>query len=126
MQTYTMGRCVKMNKKYIIIPGCSDLNRGDQALVWETKRLLENSGHKGEFYLTAEKNEPVKQSENHGINIIVPLMEHPSRVFKSKENISYSKTLKVKWGIVALFDLILSTFYLTKLGRRFVRLFFDR
>ena len=35
-----------MDKKYIIIPGCSDLNRGDQALVWETKRLAEGHSRK--------------------------------------------------------------------------------
>ena len=38
-------------KKYVIIPGCSDLNRGDQALVWETKRLAEDAGFKGDYYL---------------------------------------------------------------------------
>ena len=42
-------------KKYIIIPFCSDLNRGDQALVWETKRIAEESGFKGKYYLIAEK-----------------------------------------------------------------------
>lgn len=93
-------------KKYVIIPGCSDLNRGDQALVWETKRLAEDSGFTGEFYLTSEKNEPIEQSKEQGLKIITPILEHPSRKFKNKENISYTRTLKVKWGIVAIFDLL--------------------
>lgn len=100
--------------KYIIIPGCSDLNRGDQALVWETKRLAEEAGHVGEFYLTSERNEPVKQSEEAGLKIIHPILEHPSRKFKSKENIHYTKTLKIKWGFVALGDFIGSMLLLWK------------
>lgn len=110
-----------MNKKYVIIPGCSDLNRGDQALVWETKRLAENSGYIGDFFLTAEANEPVSQSEKEGIAIITPIMEHPSRMFKSKENISYSLFLKIKWGIVALCDLFTSLFYYTGITRKLIR-----
>lgn len=97
--------------KYIIIPGCSDLNRGDQALVWETKRIAENAGYKGEYYLTTEANEPTSQSENEGLHIIKPVLEHPSRVFKSKENMSYGFSLKIKWGLVALFDFICSLLY---------------
>lgn len=72
---------------YVIIPGCSDLNRGDQALVWETKRLAEEAGYVGEYFLTSEKNEPVEQSLKTGLKIITPILEHPSRKFKSKENI---------------------------------------
>lgn len=93
-------------KKYVIIPGCSDLNRGDQALVWETKRIGEESGFVGQYYLTSERNEPVEQSLKKEIKIIQPILEHPSRKFKNKQNISYTKSLKIKWGIVALFDLI--------------------
>ena len=102
----------KNMNKYIIIPGCSDLNRGDQALAWETKRLAEECGFKGEFYLTTERNEPTAQSEKKGLNIISPIHEHPSRKFKNKENIKYTKKLKVKWGIVSLMDLIGSIFVL--------------
>lgn len=94
--------------KYIIIPGCSDLNRGDQALVWETKRIAEKAGYKGEYYLTSEKNEPVNQSMEFGLRIILPILEHPSRMFKNKNNINYTKILKIKWGIIASLDLVKS------------------
>lgn len=87
--------------KYLIVPGCSDLNRGDQALVWETKRLAEECGFEGKYYLTTEQNEPVEQSKKKDIEIVYPILEHPSRKFKSKQNIRYTKTLKIKWGIVA-------------------------
>lgn len=35
---------------YVIAPVCSDLNRGDQALVWETKELAEAAGYKGKYF----------------------------------------------------------------------------
>jgi len=112
-----------MEKKYIIIPGCSDLNRGDQALVWETKRLAEENGFTGEYYLTAEKNEPVEQSKNQGIHIIRPVMEHPSRIFKNKENMEYNFWLKLKWGFVSVIDFFRSLLYLTKPTRNFIKIF---
>lgn len=108
-------------KKYVIIPGCSDLNRGDQALVWETKRLAEDAGYIGEYYLTSEKNEPIEQSTEKRIKIITPLIEHPSRKFKNKENIRYTKVLKLKWGIVAFFDLISSLLLLINPLRKFFK-----
>lgn len=115
-----------MNNKYIIIPGCSDLNRGDQALVWETKQLAEDCGFIGDFYLTTEQNEPVDQSKQIGLNIITPIMEHPSRAFSNKENISYDIKLKIKWGVVSIFDFIGSLFYFTKPTRNFAKLFLKK
>ncbi len=115
-----------MDKKYIIIPGCSDLNRGDQALVWETKRLAEENGFTGTYYLTAEKNEPAKQSKNQGIHIIRPIMEHPSRVFKNKENMEYNLWLKLKWGFISVIDFFTSLFYFTTPTRNFMKLFLFR
>lgn len=111
--------------KYLIVPGCSDLNRGDQALVWETKRLAEESGFEGKYYLTSEQNEPVAQSQKKGLEIICPILEHPSRKFKNKENIKYTKTIKVKWGIVAFFDLTASLLILSNHTRNFVKFFLD-
>lgn len=108
-------------KKYIIIPGCSDLNRGDQALVWETKRLAEEAGFKGEYYLMSERNEPVGQSFAQGIKITHPILEHPSRKFKNKKNIRYTKALKLKWGIVAVGDLFASLFLLWKPTREIAK-----
>lgn len=109
--------------KYLIVPGCSDLNRGDQALVWETKRLAEECGFEGKYYLTTEQNEPVEQSKKKDIEIVYPILEHPSRKFKSKQNIRYTNTLKIKWGIVAFFDLIESLFILGNGTRKIVKKF---
>lgn len=95
-------------KKYIIIPNCSDLNRGDQALVWETQRIAEEAGYIGKYYVTVEDNEPIEQSRQHGLTPISMLLKHPSRFFKYNDNITYNFTLKMKWGIIAVFDLMFS------------------
>lgn len=100
-----------MSKKYIIIPGCCDLNRGDQALGWETKRIAEDSGFVGEYSILAEKGEPVVQSKREGYEILVPVLEHPSRNFKKKENINYTFLIKIKWGTVAVLDFFISLLY---------------
>lgn len=110
-----------MPNSYVIVPCCSDLNRGDQALVWETRRIAEDAGLKGRYYFTSEANEPVVQSEKHGFTRILPVLEHPSRKYKNKENVQYNAALKLKWGIVALGDLIVSLCLLTKAGRKILR-----
>jgi colanic acid/amylovoran biosynthesis protein len=111
------------NNMYVIIPGCSDLNRGDQALVWETKRIAEDAGFEGDYYLTSEKNEPVSQSQQFGLNIIQPILEHPSRLFDNKNNVTYSPLLKFKWGFVASFDLLMSLLFLNKFARALLKPF---
>lgn len=106
---------VNTMKKYLIIPPCSDFNRGDQALVWETARFAEDAGYKGEFYFMAEAMEPVEQSVKHGLKSMVPILDHPSKRFKSKENIKLDWKLIMKWGSVSLMDLTWSLLLLTPL-----------
>lgn len=110
-----------MSNSYVIVPCCSDLNRGDQALVWETRRIAEDAGLKGKYYFTSEANEPVVQSEERGFTRILPVLEHPSRKYKNKENVQYNAALKLKWGIVAFGDLIVSLCLLTKPGRKLLK-----
>lgn len=100
--------------KYIIIPSCSDFNRGDQALVWETEHFAKDAGFDGEFYFMAEANEPVEQSVKHGLKVVMPVLEHPSKKFKSKENININWKILLKWGSVSLIDLCWSLLLLTK------------
>lgn len=110
-----------MNKKYIIIPGCCDLNRGDQALGWETCRIAKDAGFIGEYSLLAEREEPISQSISEGYKVIIPILEHPSRKFISKDNIVYDLSTKIKWGLVALKDFVYSFFLLkSKKFRKFV------
>lgn len=110
--------------RYIIIPGSSDLNRGDQALAWETKAVAEDAGFLGGYSILAESGEPDQQSKDEGYNILSPVLEHPSRYFKNKDNINYTNKKKVLWGFVALLDTIQSLFNLTFVGRKtFMKVF---
>lgn len=98
----------RKKRSYIIIPGCCDLNRGDQALGWETKRIAQDAGFDGEYSILAERDEPIKQSLSEGYDVLVPVLEHPSRKFSKRDNIIYNRSTKLKWGIVALKDLLRS------------------
>lgn len=89
---------------FLILPGCDDRNRGDQALIWETVDLAKQAGYNGKYYMVAGKSE-ASQSEREGISGIPYILKHPSR-FSTKKNISYSISLKVRWGLIALFDII--------------------
>lgn len=101
--------------KYLVIPPCSDFNRGDQALVWETVRFAKDAGYNGDFYFMAEAKEPVEQSLKHGLNVMSPVLEHPSKRFNSKDNIAMDWKLILKWGSVSLIDLTWSLMLLTSL-----------
>ncbi|MBW8382047.1 MAG: polysaccharide pyruvyl transferase family protein [Youngiibacter sp.] len=109
--------------QYIIIPSCSDLNRGDQALTWETIRIAKDAGFNGEYSMLRSGSEPVHQSEEEGIKILNSILLHPSRKFKSNENIKYNMALILKWGIVALIDLLASLLILSKVTRNFAKVF---
>lgn len=101
--------------KYLIIPPCSDFNRGDQALVWETARFAKEAGYEGDYYFMAETKEPVEQSLSHGLKPVQPILEHPSKRFKSTKNISMNFQLILKWGVVSVMDLTWSLLLLTPL-----------
>lgn len=92
---------------YIILPGCDDGNRGDQALVWETKKVAQEAGYYGQFHMLCSCTDAL-QSKRVGINPILPILRHPGRKFKNKNNSHYGISLLVRWGTVAVGDFILS------------------
>ena len=104
-------------KKYLVLPTNTDLNRGDQALIWNTIELAQRAGFNGEYYMLSEEKELTLQSQRRGINIIKPILKHPGRKFKTKENNEYSRGLLVKWGLVATSDFLKSILLLMKLFR---------
>lgn len=107
-------------RKFVILPSNNDLNRGDQALIWETIEVAKKAGCTGEFYMLAEKESLTKQSQSVGINVLTPILKHPSRKFKTKENNEYNSKLLLKWGSVASIDFISSMMMLTRLTRAII------
>jgi colanic acid/amylovoran biosynthesis protein len=122
-----------MKNKILVVPGNTDLNRGDQALVWESIRLFEDLYPNLEVYLyesgstIEEKNLQKSQTQSRGYNFITRILLHPRVKAKSGSNnskeVNYSKITYVKWGFVAVFDLfntllLISRFsFMNKLGR---------
>lgn len=79
-------------KKILILPTNLDLNRGDQALVWEAARLIEDVyGKENVSYRIMASNlgedaEVQKvQTRARGYSFVNQLLEHPERNTKSNE-----------------------------------------
>lgn len=110
---------MKKCKIGLIIPTCSDLNRGDQALVLETMRVMKSSMDIEDIYMMT--NDTVSQCEKFGLKSFEDILKHPSRFNKHSNNIKYSKKLKLKWGIIATFDFLFSIFLLNRFTRCLVK-----
>ncbi|MGN1317341.1 MAG: polysaccharide pyruvyl transferase family protein [Acutalibacteraceae bacterium] len=94
-----------MEKRFLILPGCDDKNRGDQALIWETVEIAEKAGYNGQFYMLADENNS-SQSKAVGIKNFFPILKHPSRKNSGKDNVKYSMLLTLRWGITSLSDML--------------------
>lgn len=112
--------------KVVILPANNDLNRGDQALIWETVDIARRSGLDGDFYMLAENESLTKQSQSIGIKVITPLLKHPSRKFKTIENTKYDLKLLIKWGSVAVLDAIFSVLLLSKMTSKLIWPFLNK
>ncbi|SHE45562.1 polysaccharide pyruvyl transferase family protein [Chryseobacterium takakiae] len=82
----------------IIVPGVTDLNKGDQALVWESWRLAKDTGLYDEVYILdagdndEERELLCRQSEEHGFKLLENILKHPRRgQHKSGEHIKESR-----------------------------------
>lgn len=82
----------------IIVPGVTDLNKGDQALVWESWRLAKDTGLYDEVYILdagdtdEERSLLCSQSESHGFKLLENILKHPRRgQHKVGEHIKESK-----------------------------------
>lgn len=109
-----------MGQKYVILPSSGDINRGDQALTWETMRIVKDSGFNGSYYILSENLNSFGQSDNEGLMKLSPILRHPSRKFKNKNNIKYTGIVKVKWGVVASIDFLKSILILNTYTRKLV------
>lgn len=110
-------------RKVILIPSNTDLNRGDQALVWESARLITDV-YKGNVEIKLmssgsdqeEKRLQNRQTQKLGYQFLETVLYHPGRKRKVKKNdsINYSVSTLFSWGIVALNDWFKSSLLLSK------------
>ena len=104
-----------MNKKVILIPGNTDLNRGDQALVWESVNVIKDIYDNPEVILMkGDDHRQFVQTEKMGYPMIKAILKHPARIFSQKQKINYSKTDVLLIGLVAVFDLLLTSLLLAR------------
>ena len=94
-----------MERKFLILPGCDDRNRGDQALIWETVSLAKKAGYIGQYRMLSDEKGCI-QSRERGIDNVSYILQHPSKKFKKSDNTKYTFSLKIKWGIASIIDLI--------------------
>lgn len=112
--------------EFLILPGCDDTNRGDQALIWETVEVAKASGFIGNFSMIATK-ECGMQSKKEGIDSLAYLLPHPSMHLKGeKDNRSYGISLKIKWTLMSVLDLAIAVPLSNKYTRGIASLFLTR
>ena len=109
------------SKNIIIIPGCTDLNRGDQALVWETASVIKDAVPDAVFSVleSGTKKEDIhlqsRQTQALGYKITPKILKHPSRITQKNEaTLKYSKTDYLLWGFQGIIDLFYTLLLLSR------------
>lgn len=104
-----------MREKIILIPSNTDLNRGDQALVWESINVIRDVYNNPNIILMkGNEHKQYAQTEKLGYPMISRILKHPNRVFFKRLHIRYSALDIILIGIVALFDFITSSLLLIR------------
>lgn len=102
-------------KKVIIIPACTDLNRGDQALVWEAAYLIKDALYSDPVNIkivdygmnVEDRKRQSQQTQEEGFSVIRNIVENPKRILSSSSNrIHTKKTDIIQVGFLALIDFI--------------------
>lgn len=106
-------------RKILIGPSNTDLNRGDQALVWESIELCKDLDKNTQFYLyrsgltDKEKKDQSAQTERFNYIFLEKILAHPGRGYSNK-SIGISKMTFLKWGFKAVCDIVITLSLLSK------------
>lgn len=100
----------KEDYKFIVVPACTDLNRGDQALVWESANLLSDAfGPTTEIDIvdygdtSEERAHQSEQTKGAGYRVIRNIVENPKRtVSNNQKHLTTASFLK--FALTALTD----------------------
>ncbi|MCG9707176.1 polysaccharide pyruvyl transferase family protein [Photobacterium damselae] len=99
-------------KNFIIVPACTDLNRGDQVLVWEAVNLIKDAYPNSNSFIVDygisdnDREQQSHQTRMFGFNVISNIVEHPKRVLKNTVNNEVHNSTKSLFfaGGTAIFD----------------------
>ncbi|NLU30584.1 MAG: polysaccharide pyruvyl transferase family protein [Bacteroidales bacterium] len=120
--------------KAIIVPGVTDLNKGDQALVWESYRLIEDTKMFNQIFILdsgdtyKEKTLLCNQSKKKGFPMLNHILPHPRRGRHQNEEHVVESRIKLLSQIgYAIYD-FLSSFLLLSVCNHYslVKFFFSR
>lgn len=120
--------------KAIVVPGVTDLNKGDQALVWESVRLIEDTGIFENISILTngdtldEKKQLCSQSEEKGFKFVDNILKHPRRGKHSQNNFLYDKFSGFIWQVFNALRDFISTYFLLLISNQsaLIKLFFPR
>lgn len=119
-----------MTKRFLIIPACTDLNRGDQALVWESAFLLKDAfDDDTEIHIVDYGNDEEdrfkqsRQTKAFGFSVVRNIVENPKRKTKKTE-VHSSKLNFLKAAFTALTDFIKHLLLLIFPGKTLFRFLF--
>jgi colanic acid/amylovoran biosynthesis protein len=120
--------------KAVIIPGITDLNKGDQALVWESYRLIEDTElYESIYVLTSGDSDEEKellcgQTRKRDFKFIEHILKHPRRGKHKKNEAardSFITLFRLTWN--AIHDFIFSFLLLLICNNYFLlNLFFSK
>lgn len=105
--------------KAIIVPGVTDLNKGDQALVWESVRLVFDTKLFEEVLVltSGDSSEELynlcSQSQKHGLKFLTHILKHPRRgKHKKSDSVNESLFSLLKVSCYGLKDFVSMSFLL--------------
>lgn len=107
-------------KKVLIVPSNTDLNRGDQSLTWASVDIAKSVFNDNvEIYLyrtkskLADRTKTNHQTEQLGFPLLTRILSHPRRNDTTNE-VRFSKLIIIKWGMIAMWDLIVTLSLLSR------------
>lgn len=123
---------MKTNRKAIIVNGITDMNKGDQALVWESYRLIADTGLFNEIKVislgdTKEEYDALcGQTIDRGMDVIQNVLKHPRRGKHNKNELqkegAASLIFQIKNAVTDYVSLSLLSKFIT--NKTFVKTFY--
>jgi len=122
------------NKKAIIVNGITDMNKGDQALVWESVRIIEDTKMFTDIKVISLGDTPEEydalcgQTKAKGIYVIQNLLKHPRRGKHHKDQLQKEGLAYLFFQIKnAVSDFISLSFLKLIFNNKFLtKLFYDK
>lgn len=109
--------------KTIILPACDDGNRGDQALVWQTREIAQKAGLADETFMLTNDVDGSSQSKAEGIQMLMPILRHPRYRTANDNSVQYGRKTVFIWGLTLLLDSLRAILLLLPVGRKVLKPF---